>query len=129
MSAIDQLPPWKIYLSAAEEAARQGNSENADELYDRAINVAQESLGATNKEFGVILSSIADTYVKRGNYDKAQDLYSKAVFVYESSFGSGHPIVALALRNLAEVYADMGMHEQAERERRRVTDILKEYLI
>ncbi|MBI1385511.1 MAG: tetratricopeptide repeat protein [Rhizobiales bacterium] len=73
-----------------------------------------ESLGASARSAGVLLSQLALYFFSRAAYATAEPLYHRALAIFEATSGSEHPTIAIALNNLASLLQATGRFTEAE---------------
>ena len=86
----------------------------AEPLYQRALEIREQQLGAQHPDTATSLNNLALLYKTQGKYSQAEPLYRRALAIYEQQLGPDHPDTAGSLNNLAELYQDQGKDEQAE---------------
>ncbi len=74
--------------------------EQAEPLYQRALAIAEQQLGAEHPDTAISLNNLAALYHEQGKYEQAEPLYQRAL--------------AIDLNNLAAIYRAQGKYEQAE---------------
>lgn len=93
---------------------RQGKYQEAAEVAERALNVAQETFGPDHQKVAISLNNLATLYRILGKYPEAERLYQRALLIKEKAFGLNHPEVATTLNNLAGLYKAQGKYSKAE---------------
>ncbi len=96
------------------ELYQQGRYAEAEPLYQRALQIYEQSLGDTHPDVATTLNNLALLYHDQGNYAEAEPLYQRALQIYEKSLGNAHPDVATTLNNLAMLYQSQGNYAEAE---------------
>lgn len=91
-----------------------GRHSQAEQLYQRSLDLREASLGPDHLEVAHSLNNLAFLYGAMGQYPKAEPLYQRCLKVKEASLGPDNLDVALSLDNLADLYRDMGEYEKAE---------------
>jgi tetratricopeptide (TPR) repeat protein/nucleoside phosphorylase len=86
----------------------------AEPLYQRALAICEQQLGAEHPDTATILDNLAVLYRAQGKYEQAEPLYQCALAIYEQHLGAEHPETAISLNNLAELYHTWGKYERAE---------------
>ncbi len=86
----------------------------AEPLYQRALAICEQRLGATHPNTATNLSNLAALYAIQGRYREAEPLYQRALAIDEQHFGAVHPHTAASLNNLAALYDDQGRYREAE---------------
>jgi CHAT domain-containing protein/Tfp pilus assembly protein PilF len=98
----------------ASELYQQGNYAEAEPLFQRALQISEQSLGSTHPAVATLLNNLAMVYLDQRNYAEAEPLFQRALQISEQSLGSTHPEVATSLNNLALLYSDQGNYAEAE---------------
>ncbi len=65
----------------------QGRYAEAEPLYERALAIQEEVLGAEHPDVAVSLNNLAALYYAQGRYAEAEPLYERALGVGEKVFG------------------------------------------
>jgi len=92
----------------------QGKHEQVEPLYQRALSIYEQELGADHSWAATSLNNLAALYRDQGKYEQAEPLYQRALSICEQQLGPDHPNTALSLNNLAALYQDQGKYEQTE---------------
>ncbi|MEA5554038.1 tetratricopeptide repeat protein [Anabaena cylindrica UHCC 0172] len=92
----------------------QGLVDEAEQICDRAKEVAENSLGNEHPIYAMCLSELAGVYVKQGRHQEAELCCKKAIEINETKGNTMHPTHAINLKNLALIYTAQGRHEDAE---------------
>ena len=94
--------------------AEQGQYEQAEPLYQRALAIREQQLGPLHPHTATSLNNLAGLYKAQGQYEQAEPLYQRALAIREQQLGPLHPHTAASLNNLALLYKVQGKYEQAE---------------
>ena len=86
----------------------QGKPKEAMELYARALDLREKSLGPNAAELPEILNNIARVYYLSGDYAKAEPIYARAIAIDEAQLKPGAPELADDYRRLAALYKKTG---------------------
>ena len=81
----------------------QGKFDQAEVLYQRAVEVEQKNFGQDHPEVATTLMSLAALYRARGNGDGAAQTYRRALALIEKSLGAQDPLALEARARLAEL--------------------------
>jgi CHAT domain-containing protein/Tfp pilus assembly protein PilF len=92
----------------------QGNYQEAEGLYKRALTIKEKALGANDPSVAQTLNNLANVCYKQGRYQEAEELYKRALSMREKALGTSHPDVAETLNNLGNLYEEQGKHQGAE---------------
>ncbi|HEY4033613.1 MAG TPA: toll/interleukin-1 receptor domain-containing protein, partial [Ktedonobacteraceae bacterium] len=101
----------------------QSKYEQAEPLYQRALTITEEKLGAEHSSTATIVDNLANLYRSQGKYELAGPLYQRALTIREKVRGTDHPETAITLNNLARLYCDQGKYELVEPLYRQALDI------
>jgi tetratricopeptide (TPR) repeat protein len=115
----------KQYQFMSEEAARlltetasyhrdRARYPEAEPLYQRALQIREQSLGLEHSDVAYSLNNLAELYRVQGKYAEAKPLYQRALHIWEQSLGLEHPNVAHPLNGLANLYREQGKYAEAE---------------
>ena len=69
----------------------QGQFEEAESLYQRALAIDEKVYGQDHLEVATDLSSLANHYRDQGRYEEAEPLYQRALAIREKTLGPEHP--------------------------------------
>ena len=96
-----------------EELDRQGNFELAVRAAQKAIEVAERSVGPDHPYVAISLNDLALIYSNEGEYAKAEPLYNRSLAIWVKTLGPDHPYVANCLSKLSALYHAMGENKKA----------------
>jgi len=91
----------------------KGEYARAEPLYQRALSICVNALGAEQPEVATTLNNLADMYRANGDYARAEPLFQRALAIYVK-VSPEQPDVALVLNNLAALYSAKGDFARAE---------------
>ncbi|MBD2201348.1 tetratricopeptide repeat protein [Calothrix sp. FACHB-1219] len=91
-----------------------GRYQEAEPLYQQALELTQNLLGDNHPCFATSLNNLAGLYKSRGQYSKAELLYQQALELRKRLLGDHHPDVAASLNNLALLYDQQERYHEAE---------------
>jgi tetratricopeptide (TPR) repeat protein len=91
----------------------QGNYLEAEHLFQGAITIKEQTLGANHWDVASSLRGLAALYRQQGRYEQAEHL-QRALSIREQCLGSEHPDVAEILKELALLYLAQGRYTEAE---------------
>ena len=97
-----------LVFNEAQVARHVGDLAEADDLYQRAVDIWSKGLGPDHSFVARGLDALADVAAARGQLKRAHDTYERALQIRRRSLGADHPYVAWTLTNLARTEADMG---------------------
>ena len=82
----------------------------AEPLYQRALSITEEQLGASHPSTATSLNNLAGLYESQGKYTEAEPLYQRAVQISFASLGMEHPQTQQILMNhltlLAQIHTN-----------------------
>jgi tetratricopeptide (TPR) repeat protein/transposase-like protein/transcriptional regulator with XRE-family HTH domain len=86
----------------------------AEPLYQRALYIREQLLGAEHLDTAQSLSELATLSYQQGKYTQAEQLHQRALHIREQQVGSEHLDTAQSLNELALLYWQLENYEQAE---------------
>ena len=98
-----QQPCWRHHFlldiadllqSLAYLYTTQGKYEQAESLYERALNILELSFGKEHPSVAQNRNNLAWIFFKQAKYKEAEKLYKKSLRIREKTFGKVHPDVA-----------------------------------
>jgi tetratricopeptide (TPR) repeat protein len=104
----------RLFDAAGLATFTQGKYAEAEPLYQRALHIRGQQLGAEHPDVAFSLNGLANLYREQGKYVEAEPLYQRALRIREQQLGPEYPRVATALNNLALLYSDQGKYAEAE---------------
>jgi tetratricopeptide (TPR) repeat protein len=103
----------------------QHRLEEAEQLYQRAIAILEDTFEPVHYELAVNYNNLAAVYASRGNPQQAEQLYRRALDIKIHLLGPGHPDVAVSLHNLATLAVGQGDNDRAHKLFERAVGILE----
>ena len=76
----------------------------AEPLYQRALQIRKQVLGASHPSTATSLNNLALLYRAQGKYDEAEPLYYHALQIREEVLGANHPNTVTIRENYAELF-------------------------
>ena len=107
------------------EQDQQGNYEQAVLAAQKALEVAEATLGPDHSYVAISLNNLALLHSRQGDYLKAEPLYKRSLAIWEKLLGPDHPYVANILHSLSELYHTMGREKEALETDKRIEHIRK----
>jgi tetratricopeptide (TPR) repeat protein len=92
-----------------------GRSEEAINLYQKAITAGTEIEDVPYSDIGTMLNNVAMILRKSGRQKAAEPCYLRALEIYEKQLGPDHADVASVLNNLAVFYTNERRYSEAEK--------------
>ncbi|MBI2354999.1 MAG: tetratricopeptide repeat protein [Deltaproteobacteria bacterium] len=93
---------------------RQGRYDDAAVVAQKALQVAEQSLGPNHPDVAECLNNLAGMYKTQGQYAQAEPLFRRSLAIREKALDPDHPDVAESFNNLAGLYYTQGQYAQAE---------------
>src|SRR3712207_5105585 len=90
-----------------------GKDEQAELLFQRALDIKEKALGPNHISVAVSLSNLAEIYIHKEQYTKAESLLKRSVTIFEKSLGMSHPDLATVIENYALLLRAMNRNEEA----------------
>ena len=114
------------FPSIADEAAVQfkhmGQTNNAEEMYRRALEGWTRTVGAEHPAMLASTINLASILRDQRRYEEAEEMYRLAWQGYEKWPGPIHPDTVACVSDLASILRDQGKHEEAEEINRQVLE-------
>ena len=85
----------------------QGRYEEAEPLYEQALELSQRNLGENHPDVATSLNNLAGLYRSQGRYEEAEPLYEQALELCERVLGVNHPNTITMRKNLKGLRAVM----------------------
>jgi tetratricopeptide (TPR) repeat protein len=106
---------WDVLVQEASDLYRAGKYDRAVVVSQKALQVAEESVGPDHPSVAQSLHNLAELYRTQGDYAKAEPLHKRALAIREKALGPDHPDVAESLESLAALYRETKRFTEAER--------------
>lgn len=101
-----------LHMGAVKQEA--GAFAEAEDLFRRALEIAERSLGAENPALVPVMTSLASALVMEGRFDDAGPLVHRALAVSENGSAQLDPDLAIVFNELARLCLKQSAHELAE---------------
>jgi Tfp pilus assembly protein PilF len=82
-----------VVLGRADVLTSQGDSETAERLYRRAVEIRRAAMGEEHPEFGRALARLGGFLAERGREDEALEIIEQARAILAAELGADHPEV------------------------------------
>jgi len=105
------------------ELYRAGRYDEAEPLFQRALDIYETALGPDHPDTATSLNNLATLYYSQGRYGEAEPLLQRTLDIRETALGPDHPDTANSLNNLAGLYDSQGRYGKAEPLLQRTLDI------
>jgi len=103
--ATNMLNQAGVYL------VKRAQYEQAEPLFQRALAIREQVLGANHPDTAQSLNNLAYLYRAQGQYEQAEPLYKRALAIYEQVLGANHPNTIIVRANYAALQEEMkGRH-------------------
>ena len=110
----DELERAAIMDLLASLSAHRGDVEEASRLYQEALEIRRDRLGAQDILVSETENNLAVLLAVHGGLDEALALYESALQTRRRVYGVSHPRVATTMHNMAGVLRDLGNLGAAE---------------
>ena len=95
--------------------ANQGKLEEAEKMYQRALQGKEKAWGPEHTSTLVTVNNLGNLYADQGKLDEAEKMYQRALQGCEKAWGPEHTSTLDTVNNLGLLYADQGKLEEAEK--------------
>jgi len=100
------------YVASIQEEA--GDLDGALQSYERALSIAEATLGKEHSRVAAALSDLGGIHDSRGDYVRAVEFLERGLLLREQTVGPRHPSVGQSLHALARVYTNLENYDEAE---------------
>ena len=107
----DKLQLGELLRDLGDYAAEENKDPEALGLYERALAVQQERLGAANPELVSLLTVMTNLQLKGQHYGEAEALLNRTLSIERTSYGDHHPNTLATLTRLRDLY--LATHDTA----------------
>lgn len=118
----------QVLWKTADYLCQRAQYGQIEPLYQRALHVGKQALGAGHPTLASPLTGLAHLYLEQGKLEQAEPLFQRALEIREQALGPEHPLVTHPLMGLATLYEKQGKSEQAKVLYERVLDVRKQVL-
>jgi tetratricopeptide (TPR) repeat protein len=80
-------------------AAARGRTAEAEQLYQRALQLKEKLLGPEHPDVAITLNNLATLRISQLRFAEAATMYQRALAIFERVFGPGHPRVVGCEKN------------------------------
>ncbi|KAG4279164.1 pfs [Fusarium proliferatum] len=94
--------------------ADQGKLIEAKEMYDRALQGKEKTLGCDHTSTLDTVSNLGNLYAEQGKLVEAKRMYGRALQGYEKTLGCDHTSILNIVNNLGNLYAKQGKLVEAK---------------
>lgn len=105
----------------------QKRYEEAEPVYNRAIQIRENGLGHEHPQVAISLSNLALLYYAQKKHTKALSLAQDALKIREKTLAPDHLDLAMSLNNLALIHHALKQHDKAERYSQRALEIREQH--
>ncbi len=104
----------RTWDNLAEVYLAQGRNHDAENTYQRALEVREQYEAPEDPRVTGSLSRLARLYARDRNFARAEPLYNRLLKLKQAAYGAEHPQIAAALNDLAVLYSGQGKYAEAE---------------
>jgi tetratricopeptide (TPR) repeat protein len=92
--AFDLNNPWsgQGIINLAYKLSQLGMYTEAEALFERALTIREQALGADHPSTGAALVDLANNLRAQHKYERATDLLRRAIAIHERTYGPDHPV-------------------------------------
>ena len=101
----------------------QGKDVEAEQLYRRALAIAEKRYRPTDPQLGRLIDNLAGAVRAQERFAEAGPLYERAIAIFEASLRPTHFDTALALQNHAILLGETGEYAKAEAQIKKAIEI------
>ncbi len=101
MTDEENSGPERTVLERATRFVEDGEIEQAESLYKRAIDALSSMKGENDLSVTAIMRALANLYRDSGNKENAEDYYQKTLEILQESYDDDHPLLANTLNDYA----------------------------
>ncbi len=84
-------PPLRVCSTKQDCTCRIARYWETEPLYQRALAIREQQLGAEHPDTATSLNNLALLYYAQGKYSEAEPLLLRALAIYEQQLGREHP--------------------------------------
>jgi tetratricopeptide (TPR) repeat protein len=95
--------------------ASTGESQRAEEAYQRALALALSTPGPQHPDTAVVLRSLGQVRISQARFNEAAELYERALAVAERALGTEHPIYGTYVSEYAALLRKMKRKGEAKK--------------
>lgn len=125
MAITGKTSLWSAVLGAAEYRWSTGEYQRAEDLFRRAISLAEKANGPEHPEVVVLHLCLADFLCAQRRLAEAETIYRYCLKLIAKQCGSDGILFALALRSLGEMLGQQDRGDEADVLRQRASQVLK----
>ncbi|HET8840119.1 MAG TPA: FxSxx-COOH system tetratricopeptide repeat protein, partial [Ktedonobacteraceae bacterium] len=118
----------EVLQKAADYLCERAQYELAEPLYQRTLQISEQTLGLEHPAISSPLSGLARLYREQGKYEQAEPFYQRALQISEQALEPEHPDIGMLLTNQALLYWRQGKYELAEPLHQRALSLLEQAL-
>ena len=104
---------WQALLEEARDLRGKGHLDRAVEVGERALKIAERSVGPDDPELAPILDTLGDLSLDQGWAQEAGTLYERALAIREKALGPDHPDVVKDLSGHVDFFESLGQNCKA----------------
>jgi tetratricopeptide (TPR) repeat protein len=108
---ISSLEAARLLNEAGYYLRQRGRNREAEPLYQRALAILEQQLGALHPYTATSLNNLAALYHNQGKYELAEPLLRRALAIWEQTLGDDHPNTRAGRGNYVGLLRAMGREE------------------
>jgi tetratricopeptide (TPR) repeat protein len=93
----------------------QGKLDEAEKMYQRALQGKEKALGAEHTSTLATVNNLGNLYSNQGKLDEAEKTYQRALQGYEKALGAEHSSTLATVNSLGSLYSNQGKLDEAEK--------------
>lgn len=113
-TAFGELTEWEKLSAEGVACFNSGDYAAALELHQKALALAEKTMGTANTNTATSLNNLAEVYRLQRQYDKAEPLQIRALEIRKKQLGLENPDTATSMINLGLIYRARGEYDKAE---------------
>lgn len=120
--------PAEVLIKNGDMLLIQDSCSEAAGLYNRALTMLEQSLGADHIDLAPVLVRLGNTHLAGNSFDEAKACYDRVMDIRRNSLAEDHPQVAQTFESLADLYYAQGSVNTAIESFLAALDILEKNL-
>jgi tetratricopeptide (TPR) repeat protein len=117
-----------IYNQLGWAKYNQGEYKQAIRLYEKALEIDQQSLPPNHPDLAASYNNIGNAYENMGDYPKALWSHEKALEIREQTLPPNHPDSSASYNNIGNAYENMGEYSKALSSHKKALEIRQQIL-
>jgi Flp pilus assembly protein TadD/nucleoside phosphorylase len=113
-SSTDEVAKSSLLFNVAESNFILGKYQDAEELYQQALELQVKVLGAEHPSILASMNNLALVLRSQGRYEEAETIHRQTLELTTKVLGAEHPSTLASMNNLALVFGSQWKYEHAE---------------